>query len=156
MTKKSQELSQIQTNRRGNLKKKIIRQGLINEQGWINEQGGFFVIFLSVQCWKKKKMFNEHAHLLSRWEHSNKVFWNRYWSRIVILHIFLKMGLNWKYPLRLSHLSHCNVPTPTYSEFYYSDQMTSSMLNAQISLLLHFWCKYGVRFGKVATWNTQF
>ena len=46
--------------------------------------------------------------------------------------------------------------TPTYSKFCYSDQMTSSMLNAQISLLLHFWCKYGVWFGKVATWNTQF
>ena len=42
--------------------------------------------------------------------------------------------------------------TPTYSEFYHSDQMISML---KISLFPHFWCKYGMRFAKVATWNTQ-
>ena len=39
---------------------------------------------------------------------------------------------------------------------FWSTVLWSHELNAQISLFLHFWCKYDVQFAKNATRNTQF
>ena len=63
--------------------------------------------------WAKLRQPTEQSEKLQFWSEPSEILnlrsWNRYSSRIVISHIFLRIGLKWKYLLKLSHLSHCNV-----------------------------------------------